>query len=185
MFEQLTPPTDMPLTMMTSRLVIEGTISTRARRVVDLVNEAGSVHLIVHEAMFMDLQSGKVLDRAEWAQIWLDDLLLLHTRTPIESDAPRTAKQPTPATLVVAPFTVQGLIHLPVETDLRMALDAYTDRFVAVTEGKYWLNDEPDSPIAADLLVVNHHRAHVSIAYGTEWKTVSGAALADTRQNPW
>jgi hypothetical protein len=185
MFEAFTPVTEMPLTIMTSRLVIEGTVSTRVRRLVDLVNEAGAVHLIVHDAMFMDLDSGNVLYRAAHAQLMLDDLLLLHTREPIESGAVRTPKQPTPATLMVAPFTVEGTIHLPFENDLKMALDAYSDRFVAVTEARYWPNSEPDSPISVDLVVVNHHRAHVAIAHGVEWSGASGPPPEELGQNPW
>jgi hypothetical protein len=185
MFESFTPVSEMPLTIMTSRLVIEGTILTRVRRLVDLVNEAGAAHLIVHDATFMDLVSGSVLFRAAYAQLWLDDMLLLHTRDPVESEGQRTPKQPTPATLIVAPFVIEGTIHLPFENELRMALDAYSDRFVAVTDARYWLNTEPDSPISADLVVVNHHRAHVAVAPDVEWNGASGPPPVDPEQNPW
>jgi hypothetical protein len=185
MFESFSPVSEMALTIMTSRLVIEGTVSTRVRRLVDLVNESGAAHLIVHDAMFLDLESGSVLYRAAHAQLMLSDLLLLHTREPIETGSVRTPKQPTPATLLVAPFTVEGTIHLPFEDSLKTALDAYSDRFVAVTNARYWPNSEPDSPISVDLVVVNHHRAHVAIAHGVEWGGADGPAPEDPEQNPW
>jgi hypothetical protein len=185
MFEAFSPATDMALTILTSRLVIEGTVTTRVRRLVDLVNDANAAHLIVHDAMFMELESGRVLNRAEYAQLWLEDLLILHTREPIESGSVRTPKQPTPATLLVAPYTVEGTIHLPFESELRMALDAYSDRFVAVTDARYWPNSEPDAPISVDLAVVNHRRAHVAIAPGVHWDGAAGPVAAETAENPW
>jgi hypothetical protein len=185
MFDNVAPLAELPLTILTAQLAIEGTIRTRVRRLVDLFNEPGTEYLIVQDAMFLDLESGKVLARAGNAQLRLDELLLIHSRTPRESAALREPKQPVAATLLAAPFTVEGTIYLPFESEMRMALDAYADRFVAVTNARYWLKGEADSPISVDLVIVNHMRTHVSIAYDVEWSGASGPAATDARQNPW
>jgi hypothetical protein len=185
MFDNVTPLAEVPLTILTAQLAIEGTIGTRVRRLVDLFNEPGAEYIIVQDAMFLDLESGKVLARAGNAQLRLDELLLIHSRTPRESGSQREPKQPVAATLLAAPFTIEGTVYLPFESELRMALDGYSDRFIAVTDARYWLKNEADSPIEVALLIVNHARAHVTIAYDVEWSGASGPAATDTRQNPW
>jgi hypothetical protein len=180
-----TPTSELALTILTAELAIEGTVKTRVRRLVDLFNEPGAEHLVVEDAMFLDLESGNVLARAAEAQLRLEDLLLAHSRVPRETAALREPKQPVTATLLAPPFTVEGTVYLPFESELRMALDAYVARFVAVTEARYWLKGEADSPISVDLLIVNHARAHVSIAHGVQWSGASGPPPEDSGQNPW
>ena len=82
------------------------------------------------------------------------------------------------------PFTIEGTIHLPYETELRIALDSYGDRFVPVTKARYWAYGVAESPNAVDLLAVNHARAHFSVAENVVWRTDAGPAT-DGHQNPW
>ena len=85
------------------------------------------------------------------------------------------------------PFTVEGTIYLPYEAELRIALEAYGDRFVAVTDAKYWAYGVAESPHSVELLAVNHARAHISIAAGVQWRGESGPPHADSDggRNPW
>jgi hypothetical protein len=188
MFGSFNPMQELPLTFMTDRLVIQGTILTRVRRLTDMVNEPGLEHLVLQDVTFMEFGSRRVVAKGVAAQVRLSDVLFVHTNGPTESTSTmRMPKQPVKATLLLPPFTVEGTIHLPFESELRIALDAYGDRFVPITGARYWAYGVAESPASVDLLVVNHARAHVAIAAGVQWRGDSGPAQADTDggQNPW
>jgi hypothetical protein len=185
MFGDISAPQEMSLTLLTDSLVIEGSIVTRLKRLTDVVNEPDATHLLMEGVMVMDLESGRVVARGAHAQVRLSDVLLLHASAPGESGSMRMPKQPVAGTIVIPPFTVQGTIYLPFETELRMALDSYSERFIPVTDAKYWPKGEGDSPISVDLLVVNHTRAHVIIGPDVVWKGESGPREEGEGQNPW
>ncbi len=188
MFGSFNPVQELPLTLVTDRLVVQGTILTRVRRLTDLVNEPDTTHLILQDTTFMELGSRRVVANGGAAQIRLSDVLFVHSNGPTESASNmRMPKQPVKATLLLPPFTVEGTIHLPYESELRIALDAYGDRFVPVTGAKYWAYGVAESPNFVDLLVVNHARAHVCIAAGVEWHGDGGPARSDSDggSNPW
>jgi len=184
MFGSFNPIQSLPVMVVTRQLVIHGTIQTRLHRLTDVVNEPDMVHLILLDATFMEVGSRRVVADAGVSQVQLADVLFMHTSGPTESGTEgRTAKQAVRATLIAPPYTIEGQIHLPYESELRQALDAYGDRFVPVTSARYWAYGVGESPNYVDLLVVNRARAHVAIAAGTEWRAETpdlGGA-----QNPW
>jgi hypothetical protein len=188
MFGTFNPMQQMTITLVTDRMVIQGTVQTRVRRLTDLVNEPDAVHLVLQDATFMEVGSRRVVARGIAAQVRLSEVLFVHSSAPTESAATmRMAKQPVRATLLVPPFTVEGTIYLSYESELRIALDAYGDRFVPVTGASYWSYSVAESPTEVDLLVVNHARAHVSIAAGVAWQadTSPERTDADRGHNPW
>jgi hypothetical protein len=188
MFGSFNPVQELPLTLVTDRLVIQGSMLTRVRRLADLVNEPDTPHLVLQNATFMEVGSRRVVAQGVAAQVRLSDVLFAHTNGQMESGSTmRMPKQPVRATLLLPPFTVEGTIHLPYESELRIALDAFGDRFVAVTGAKYWAYAVAESPNFVDLLVVNHARAHISIAAGVQWRADSGPTHSEPegRQNPW
>jgi hypothetical protein len=186
MLGSFNPVQELPLTLVTDKLVIEGTVLTRVRRLTDLVNEPDSVHIVLRDATFMELGSRRAVTQAAWAQVRLSDLLFVHASGPTESNSTeRMPKHPVRATLLLPPFTVEGTIHLAYESELRIALDAYGDRFVPITDARYWAYSVAESPNKVDLLVVNHARAHVAIAAGVEWKGEAGQGQIDRSSNPW
>jgi hypothetical protein len=188
MFESFSPVQELPLTLVTDRLVVQGTVLTRVRRLTDLVNEPDAVHLVLQDATFMELGSRRVMANGVAAQVRLSDVLFVHSSGPTESASNmRMPKQPVRATLLLPPFTVEGTIHLSYEAELRIALEAFGDRFIPVTDAKYWAYSVAESPNHVDLLVVNHARAHVSIAAGIQWRGDSGPTNSDSdgAPNPW
>jgi hypothetical protein len=186
MFDSFNPVLSLPLTVATSKLIINGTLQTRRRRLSDVLNEADTDHLVLFDTTFVDAGSGRVLAGPATAQIQLDDVLFVHTSDVTESGQEvRTPKRPIEAVLVAPPYVIAGDIHLPFESELSQAVDALTGRFVPVTRARYWTDDEA-SATHVDLLVVNHARAHVAVPAGVEWQ---GEALPETVEdagsNPW
>jgi hypothetical protein len=188
MLDSFNPVHELPLTLVTEKLVVQGTVVTRFHRLTDLVNEPDTLHLILQDVTFMELGSRRVMARGAAAQVRLSDVLFAHSNGPTESASNmRMPKQPVRATLLLPPFTVEGTIYLPYEAELRIALDSYGDRFIPVTGAKYWAYSVAESPNQVELLVVNHARAHVCIAAGTQWGGDSEPAQSDSDggQNPW
>ena len=185
MFGTFNPAQSLPVTVVTAQLVIHGTIQTRLRRLTDVVNEPDAVHLILLDATFMEAGSRRVVAGPTISQIQLPDVLFLHTTGPTESGTEaRTPKQAVRATLMTPPYTIEGQIHLPYESEIQQALDAFGGRFVPVTSARYWAYGVAESPNHVDLLVVNRSRAHVAIAPGVQWLK-EDPNLARGTSNPW
>jgi hypothetical protein len=186
MLDSFNPMREMPLTLATDRLVIQGTVLTRVRQLTDLLNEPDATHVVLQDTTFMDVGSRQVVANAAVAQVQLSDVLFVHSSGPVESaSSQRMPKQPVKATLLLPPFTVEGQIYLPYEAELRIALAAFEDRFILVTSAKYWAYSVAEPPNYVELLAVNHARAHIAIAAGVEWRGDTGPAQSDGGQNPW
>jgi hypothetical protein len=166
------PPLAMPLVLVTQTLVIQGNLLTRMRRITDVLNEPGAEHLMLSDAIFMEVGSRRVIAGPAVAQIQLDDVLFVHANGPSEAESSegRTSKQPIKATLLVAPFTIEGQIYLGYEPDVSTALDGVNGRFVPITGARYWAYSVAESPNAVDLLVVCRLKAHIAVARGVEWR---------------
>ncbi|MGA3030486.1 MAG: hypothetical protein ABSE58_07085 [Candidatus Limnocylindrales bacterium] len=187
MFGSFNPPQELPLTVVTAQLIIQGTLRTRVHRLTDVVNEPDATHLVLFDARFMELGSRRVVAGPGVSQVQLSDVLFVHSSGPSEAGGEtRTPKQAVKAILLAPPFTIEGLIHLPYESELHQALDAFGDRFVPVTAARYWAYSVAESPNDVDFLVVNRARAHVAVPATVKWLREpplgpeSGGA-----QNPW
>jgi hypothetical protein len=166
------PVLSLAVTVVTPQLIIQGTIQTRLRRLTDVLNEPNTSHLLLIDATFMEVGSRRVVADSQVSQVQLADVLFVHTTGPTESGSEvRVPKQPVRATILVPPFTIEGEIHLAYESELRLALDAEEGRFLPVSHARYWAYGVAESPNEADLVVVNHARAHVAIADGVRWLT--------------
>jgi len=187
MIGSFNPVQFLQLTLVTSSLIIQGSVRTRLQRLTDVMNEPDMDHLVLLEATFMEAGSRRVVASAGVAQVQLADMLFVHTSGPTESSQEmRTPKQPTRAILLAPPYTIEGQIHLPMEEELQQAVDSLRDRFMAVTNAKYWAYGVAESPNQVGLLVVNRARAHVAIPVGTEWRQAGPPEVGSRgAQNPW
>ena len=184
MFAQVNPAEELPLTVVTDRLIVLGSVLTRVRRLLDLVAGPDTQYLVLQDANFLELGSRRIVAQAANAQVSLSDILFLHsTAQTASSDSMRVPKVPVRGTLLVPPFTIEGTIYLPSEASIRIALDAYTEKFVPVTNAKYSAYGTGEALTTADFLVVNHSRAHVSVAAGVKWS--GETAVQAGGSNPW
>ena len=187
MFGTFNPLESLPLTVVTRYLIIEGTLRTRVRRLTDALNEPDAEHLIMFDATFIEVGSRRVVAGPAVAQVQLPDVLFVHSNGPTESGTEaRSPKQPIRAVLLAPPFTIEGQIHLPYEAELNQALDAFGDRFVPVTNARYWAYGVAESPRNVDLLVVNRARAHVAVPADVQWlKEAPPDVCSRGGSNPW
>lgn len=187
MFGTFNPLQSLPLTVVTQNLIIGGTLQTRLRRLTDVLNEPDAAHLVLFDATFMEVGSRRVLAGPAVSQVQLADVLFVHTSGATESGTEmRMPKQAIRAILIAPPFTIEGQIHLPYESELHLALDAFEERFTPVTNARYWAYGVAESPNEVDLLVLNHARAHVAIPAGVEWRSDAPSDMGSHGgSNPW
>ena len=191
MFGSFNPVQDVPLTIVTTQAIIQGTLQSRLKRLTDVLNEPTAEHLILFDATFMEMGSRRVMVGPAVAQVPLGEILFVHTNTFTESGGEmRMPKQAVHAIVIASPFTIEGEIHLPYEAELHQALDGFGGRFVPMTKARYWSYAVAESPNYAELIAVNHSRAHFAVPVGVEWQKEpiregSGGSGGSGGTNPW
>jgi hypothetical protein len=179
------PVQPMALTLVTDHLVIQGTVMSRLRRLTDLLNDPDSTHLILLDATFIEVGSRRLVAEAAAAQVQMADVLFVHPTGPSDSGGEvHTSKQTIRACLLITPFTIEGDIHLGYESELRVALAGLSEKFIPVTNARYWSYTVAESPNFVELLVVNHSRAHIAVDAGVEWKTEMPPSAPSTSSAP-
>jgi hypothetical protein len=159
-------PQAVPLLLYTDSFVIRGTLSTRQRRVTDMLNFAEERFLVLSDVTTDEFGSRGDQLRAEFAQVNLASVLF----AVVNEDVPpapelRTPKVAEEALISVPPFKVTGFIHLMPERSLRSALSELTGQFLPVTDAAYWSDVLSEARTTATLLAVNHERAQILAPY--------------------
>jgi hypothetical protein len=142
--------------------VIRGSLSTRQRRVTDMLNMAEDRFLVLSDVTTDEFGARGESTRAEFAQVNLDSVLFAVVNEPVTA-APelRTPKIPEEALISVPPFKVTGFIHLMPERSLRDALSELTGDFLPVTDATFWSDVLQEARSTAELIAVNHARAQI------------------------
>ena len=150
------------LTLYTDSFVVHGAITTRQRRVTDMLNMAEERFLVLSDVATDEFGAHGEQLRAEFAQINLASVLFAVVNEPVDP-APelRTPKIPEEALISIPPFKVTGHIHLMPERSLREALSELTGHFLPVTDATYWSDTLGEARVTAELLAVNHERAQI------------------------
>lgn len=186
MFGSFNPPLALELTLVTPSLVIEGTFHTRLRRLSDVLNEAGTEHLILSGARVMDLGSRRVVAGPGVVRVQLNDVLFAHRNAPADAGAEMwTSMQPVKSVLLVSPFTIEGQIHLGYESEMIRALDAQASSFITVSAATYWAYSVAESPKEVDQLLVSREKTHVAVPAGVAWLTEPPPDRHSGGSNPW
>jgi len=156
------PAQQVRLTLYTDSFVIHGSLTTRQRRVTDMLNMAEDRFLVLSDVTTDEFGTRGESMRAEFAQVNLASVLFAVVNEPVEP-APelRTPKIPEEALISVPPFKVTGFIHLMPERSLRDALSELTGHFLPVTGATYWSDVLSEARATAELLAVNHERAQI------------------------
>jgi hypothetical protein len=159
-------PQAVPLLLYTDSFVIRGTLSTRQRRVTDMLNFAEERFLVLSDVTTDEFGSRGDQIRAEFAQVNLASVLfaVVNEEVPPAPEL-RTPKVAEEALISVPPFKVTGFIHLLPERSLRNALADLTGHFLPVTDAAYWSDVLSEARTTATLLAVNHERAQILAPY--------------------
>jgi hypothetical protein len=155
---------ELPLTvtLYTDSYVIHGTVTSRHRRVTDILNTAAEAFIVLSDVSMDEWGSTATPVRADYAQVNLASVLFAVADEPVESTPElRMVKIPEQAFITVPPFRVVGNIHLPPEQNMRLALGELTGRFLPVTDATFWSDTVGEAKQSAVMVAVNHARAQI------------------------
>ncbi|HVL53919.1 MAG TPA: hypothetical protein VM344_06625 [Vitreimonas sp.] len=149
------------LKLYTDAQVIRGTLSTRQRRVTDILNDAEDRFVVLTGVVLEEYATGEA-SRADYVQVNLDAVLFALADMEV-APVPelRTPKVPEQAMISIPPFRIVGRIHLLPERNLRDALAELTGRFLPVTDAVYWSDALGEARTSAPMVAFNHARAQI------------------------
>jgi hypothetical protein len=152
----------MGVTLYTDAFVVRGQVTTRHRRITDILNQPDHDFVVLNDVMLDEFGTRSVAVRSEFAQINLAAVLFAIADSPVQAIPElRTPKIPEQALISIPPFKITGRIHLLPERDLRDALEELTGRFLPVTDATYWSESVGEARTGAPLIAFNHARAQI------------------------
>jgi hypothetical protein len=162
MFEQIGAESTTRITLYTDSHVVRGDLSTRQRRLTDVLNASEASFLVLDNVVFEDFGVHAVVERAQYAQVNLATILFAVAEAEVEPTPElRMTKVPEMALVSVPPFKITGRIHLLPERDLHLALDELVGRFLPMTDATFWSDGLGEARTPAPFLAVNHARAQI------------------------
>jgi hypothetical protein len=162
MFEQIGAESITRVTLFTDSHVVRGDLSTRHRRLSDVLNASDASFLVLDNVVFEDFAVHAVVERAHYAQVNLATILFAVAEVEVEATPElRMTKVPEMALVSVPPFKITGRIHLLPERDMHQALAELMGRFLPMTEATFWSDALGEARTPAPFLAVNHSRAQI------------------------
>jgi hypothetical protein len=159
--------TDVQLTLYTDSFVIRGTMTTRQRRLSDLLNLATDDFLVISDVDMQAIGGREEHHVAPFAQVNLAAVLFaVASETVAPAPELRMPKIKENTLISVPPFSITGQIHLMPESNLRAALEELQGRFIPITDATFWSSIVNEPPVTAPMLAVNHARAQILSPYG-------------------
>ena len=177
------------LTLYTDAYIVRGFMTTRQRRVSDIVNNADEEFLVLTDVTVERFGSRGQARSASFAQVNLSAVLFAVAETTVEPVPElRTPKVTETALISVPPFEVTGHIHVLAERDLRQALQELTGRFIPITDATYASEAVGEAPRQAPMIAVNRARAQILSPFGDmvarPASTASTAAAGPDAEDP-
>ena len=155
------------LTLYTDAFIVRGMLTTRQKRISDIVNNADDEFLVLTDVAIERYGGRGAARHASFAQVNLSAVLFAVADTSVEAVPElRTPKVTETALISIPPFEVTGHIHVLAERDLREALQELTGRFIPVTDATYGSEAVGEAPRRAPMIAVNRARAQILSPFG-------------------
>ena len=152
----------LAVTLFTDAYVVRGVVTSRHRRLTDILNSAPEAFIVLSDVSMDEWGSTASPVRADYAQVNLASVLFATADDPAEPTPElRMKKIPEQAFISVPPFRVIGTVHLPPEQDMRLALGELVGRFLPVTDATFWSDTVGEAKQTAAMVAVNHARAQI------------------------
>jgi len=156
------PDQPVAVTLYTDSHVVHGTVLTRQRRLLDILNRTDERFIVLSDVTMDEWGTRGATMTSPFAQVNLTAVLFAVADTPVEPTPElRTVKVAEQAFISVPPFKIVGQIHLLPERALRDALAELTGGFVPVTDASYWSDTVGEAKQSAIMVAFNHSRAQI------------------------
>ncbi len=153
------------MTLYTNSFVIRGSLTTRHRRLLDLLNLAEDEFLVLADTVLEPLGMGTRHEAAH-AQVNLGAVLFAVASEAVEPlPELRTPKVAETTLVSIPPFNITGHIHLLPERAINDALQELHGRFIPVTDATFWSTQLGVAATQAPMVAVNHARAQILSPY--------------------
>lgn len=161
MFDQIAEQ-PLAVTLYTDSYVVRGIVSSRHRRLTDILNSAPEAFIVLSDVTMDEWGTTTSPVKADFAQVNLASVLFAKADDPAEATPElRMKKIPEQAFVSVPPFRIVGTVHLPPEANMRLALGELVGRFLPVTDATFWSDTVGAPKERAAMIAVNHARAQI------------------------
>lgn len=167
------------ITLHTDAYVIRGQVTSRQRRVTDVLNDTDRDFLVLTDVVLDEYGAHGGTTKADFAQVNLASVLFAISEAAAESYPElRTPKVQEEALISIPPFKIIGQIHLMPNSSLRDALAQLTGRFVPVTEATYWSDTLGEARTSSTLVAFNRSRAQILAPHRAvdPWEGIPGGS---------
>jgi hypothetical protein len=158
------------LDVYTDAYRVSGRAMTRFVRVADIANQAANTHLHVEEATISEYADPGATVGAKQVLLNMEAALLVITT---ESEAPqrpemRIPKRSVRAQIVVPPFRLTGMVHVPTGSRPADGVLNASDRFLTMTEATIASAEHPELGRTAIALAFQRERAQLILVADDE-----------------
>jgi hypothetical protein len=185
--DSLGPPVSrVEVELYTVGFRISGHMSTRFRRVGDILNLSSSTHLVVDEATIDEYANPGASRRGESVMVSLD-AVLFGISSGID-DRPDEAliveKRPVKIQLALYPFWLTGTVHVPAGSHATDVLNV-ADRFLPLTDVEVTSAAHPSVNGTSPILAVQRNLAQILVVTDTEGAWAPGPETVGQASSEW
>jgi hypothetical protein len=161
----------------TSACRVSGATATRFLRVGDVLNLLGSTHLVLEDAILLELAAPDEPLAASLLHVSLDEILLLVADSqPQARPEMRIPKRAIAAEVIIPPYHLSGQVHVPAGSRAVDGVLNAGDRFLPMTAATISSTAHPAVARQVAALAFRRDRAHVLVLADEEQD--GGAAVA-------
>jgi hypothetical protein len=185
--DSLGPPVSrVDVELYTAGYRVSGHMSTRFRRVGDILNLSSSTHLVVEGATVVEYAAPGVSRTGESVMVSLDSILFgISSGVDDRPDEDLIVqKRPVKIQVVLQPFWLTGTVHVPAGSHATDVLNV-ADRFLPLTDVEVTAAAYPALDGKSPILAVQRNLAQILVVTDTESAWAPGPELGEAQASAW
>jgi hypothetical protein len=185
--DSLGPPVSrVDIELYTAGYLVSGHMSTRFRRVGDILNLSSSTHLVVEDATVLEYAAPAAKRRGESVMVSVDSILFgISSGVDDRPDEDLVVqKRPVTIQVVLQPFWLTGTVHVAAGSHATDVLNV-ADRFLPLTDVEVRAAAYPALDGTSPILAVQRNLAQILVVSDTESAWAPGAEFATAGSSEW
>jgi hypothetical protein len=164
------PVRSVPVDVYTANYRVSGQMATRFSRVADILNQQTSSHLVIEQATVSEYADPTATLGALQVLVTLDEVLFVMAGATDPGARPdmRIPKRAIRAQLVLPPFRLTGMVHVPQGSRPMDGILNASDRFMAMTEVTVVSGAHPELGRTAEAVALQRRLAQLILVTDDE-----------------
>jgi hypothetical protein len=164
------PVRSVPVDVYTASYRVSGQMATRFSRVADILNQQTSSHLVIEQATVSEYADPTATLGALQVLVTLDEVLFVMAGATDPGARPdmRIPKRAIRAQLVLPPFRLTGMVHVPQGSRPMDGILNASDRFMAMTEVTVVSGAHPELGRTAEAVALQRRLAQLILVTDDE-----------------